>query len=107
MLNVYDVIRSTGFLDSIGSEEKISEFVENLKKDESLQFVIRKQFLKWVREYWGYVSNIYSTDNDGQEWHFIIKKGTVTASVLCHDDEADAEEACIISLCLRSNLEHK
>jgi hypothetical protein len=107
MLNVYDVIRLTGFFDAVGDEEQINEFVNKLKEDKSLQFVIRKQFLKWAKDNWGYVSNIYSSDHDGQEWHFIIKRGTITTNDVFYDNDDDAEEACIISLCLRSNIDYK
>ena len=107
MLNVYDMIKLTGFFDAVGNEEQINDFINTIKDDSFGKFIIRKKFLYWARTNWGYVTNIYSTDNDGKEWHFVIKKGTVTTNDVFYDNEEDAEEACIISLCLRSNIDYK
>jgi len=46
----------------------------------------------------GYVINIYSKGNDGIDWYFLIKKGTIDTNDEIYKSYEEAEAACLVKL---------
>lgn len=53
--------------------------------------------LKWFRKK-GYGVEVYSTSSENKEWHFLIKKGTITTSDVTYSSQEEAEKYCIDKL---------
>lgn len=52
----------------------------------------------------GYVINIYSNGNDGEEWSFLIKNKTIATSDQIYLSEEKAQHACLRELIYLENL---
>lgn len=76
----------------------IKDYYTNTKEDTwNCSAPLKQQVFRWFREK-GYTTNIYSNCNDGSEWYFLIKKGTITTNDNTFDSYEEAENACIDKL---------
>ena len=88
---------------SVDSEGKNMRFHDDhtLGKNSEIIYGIylplHQQAFRWFREK-GFVINIYSTNNDGEEWYFLIKKGTITTNDYVINTYEEAESACLDKL---------